>query len=79
MPFAELKKTPTARGMPFSAEISEHTKFMTLDSWIHRQLKDRGERLTLHSYASKEWLEGYEQGIVDLALDMKNEIKRLDT
>jgi hypothetical protein len=79
MPFAELKKTYTARSMPFSIEISEHTKFMTLDSWIHRQIKDRQERMTLHSYASKEWLEGYEQGIIDLALDLKNEIKRLDT
>jgi hypothetical protein len=64
--------------MPFSAEISEHTKFMTLDAWLERQLKNRKARVGAHERSSKEWLEGYEQGLIDLALDCKNEIKRLD-
>jgi len=62
--------------MPFSVEISDHTKFMALDSWLEKQLRERKERL--HHSWSKEKREGYEQGLIDLALDLKNEIKRLD-
>ena len=64
--------------MPFSEVLSEHTKFMTLDTWLEKQLKERKKRLEAHPHWTKEELEGYEQGIIDLALDLKNEIKRLD-
>lgn len=64
--------------MPFSVELAEHTKFMSLDTWLQKQLKDRKERVELHSNWSNEKLEGYEEGLIDMALDIKNEIKRLD-
>lgn len=76
--FADLKKTSIQKFMPFSVELSEHTKFMALDTWLHKQLKNRKERLDAHSKQSKEWLEGFEQGLIDMALDTKNEIKRLE-
>jgi len=78
MPFDHLKKTFIASSMPFSVEVSEHTKLMTLCSWLHNELKTRKERLALFEGWSKEKLEGYEQGLIDMALDVKNEIKKLD-
>ena len=76
--FDQLKKAPTVRQMPFTVELREGTKFMTLDSWIEIHLKKRKERLATHPNWSKEKLEGYEQGLIDLALDAKIEIKRLE-
>jgi hypothetical protein len=78
MPLDQLKKKVYKASMPFSVELSEHTKFMSLDTWLHKQLKNRKDRAESHPKYSKEWLEGYEQGLIDMALDAKNEIKRLD-
>jgi hypothetical protein len=78
MGFAQLKKGVYKTGMPFSAELSEHTKFMSLDTWLQKQLRDRKDRAASHPNWSNERIEGYEQGLIDMALDAKNEIKRLD-
>ena len=43
--FADLKKTPIQKRMPFSAELTEHTKFMSLDTWLQNQIKARKDRL----------------------------------
>lgn len=81
--FAELKKLPklksTQTDMPFTplAEVRESTKLMSLDTWLSLQIKGRAERFKQHPEWSKEKREGYEQGIVDMALDVKNELKRL--
>ena len=65
--------------MPFSVEISDHTRFMSLDVWLEKEIKHRDKRLAQHKNWSKEKLEGYEAGLVDMALDVKNKVKRLDT
>ena len=81
MGFASLKKTAKVKStpavMPFSTEVRESTKLITIDTWLMKQIKPRKERLEQHPDWSKDKLEGYEQGIIDLALDVKNEIKRL--
>lgn len=64
--------------MPFSVELAEHTKFMSLDTWLQKQLKDRKSRVARRHRWSKDKQEGYEQGLIDMALDVKNEIKRLE-
>lgn len=68
--------------MPFSAELSEHTKLMSLDTWLQNQIKARKDRLAArvvaHPLWSREKLEGYEQGLIDMALDTKNQIKKLE-
>lgn len=79
--FAELKKTPKLKITPpmftASTEIRENTKLMSLDTWLSLQIKGRQERLKQHPEWSNEKREGYEKGIVDMALDVKNELKRL--
>jgi len=82
MGFASLKKMakvskPTAAVMPFTTEVKESTKIMFLDTWLGKQIKQRNERLAQHPKWSKEKREGYEQGVIDMALDVKNELKRL--
>jgi hypothetical protein len=64
--------------MPFTKELREKTKFMALDTWIHNQLKTRKERLQQYAHWSKERLEGYEKGLIDMALDVKCEIRKLN-
>jgi hypothetical protein len=76
--FAELKRTPKLGVMPFTKELREKTKFMCLDTWLHTYLKNRKEKLALRAHWSKERLEGYEQGLIDMALDTKLEIKKLN-
>lgn len=76
--FDQLRKTRIQEVMPFSVELTEHTKFMSLDTWLHKQLKDRKSRVARRHRWPKEKLEGYEQGLIDMALDTKNEIKRLE-
>lgn len=66
------------KGMPFTATLEEHTKFMSLDTWLERQIKERNRRLLAHPKFSKQELAAYESGLIDMALDVKNEIKRLD-
>jgi hypothetical protein len=76
--FAELKRTPKLGAMPFTKELRERTKLTALNTWIHNQLKNRKERLLPFAHWSKERLEGYEKGLIDMALDVKNEIKKLN-
>jgi hypothetical protein len=64
--------------MPFSTQLEERTKQMFFDSWVHKQLKNRKDRLTSYPKCSREWLDGYEAGLVDAYLDCKNEAKRLN-
>lgn len=63
--------------MPFSAEVSERTKLMALDTWLGQQIKERHSRLAEYQGWTKEKREGYEQGIIDMALDVKNKLKDL--
>jgi len=76
--FAQLHKTPIEKAMPFSLEIGEHTKRMALDTFINSQLKKRDEKLAVHPDWSREKLEGYLQGLIDMALDVKLKLKELD-
>lgn len=63
----------------FSTEVAESTKLMSLDTWIREQIKTRKGRFEHHPDWSKDKLAGYEQGIIDAMLDVKNELKRLKT
>jgi hypothetical protein len=79
--FDQLKKLPIVRTSPhdmFTKELREKTKFMALDTWLNKQLRQRKNRLEQHPKWSKEKLEGYEQGLTDMALDAKVEIKKLN-
>ena len=76
--FAELKKTPIRKRMPLSDALDEHTIIMSLDTWLQNQIKARKNRVATHPLWSKERLEGYEQGLIDMALDAKNQIKKLE-
>jgi hypothetical protein len=78
MSFAEFRKLPILEQMPFSTELRDSTKFMSLDTWVEKQLRERKKRLDMHSNWSEEKLQGYEQGLIDMALDAKVEIKRLN-
>lgn len=61
----------------FSTEVSEKTKLMSLDTWLGEQIKSRKERVQEHPHWSAEKHEGYERGIIDAMLDVKNQIKKL--
>ena len=76
--FAELKKTPKLKAIPeMPLEVRECSELMILDTWLGQQIKRRKTIDVQHPEWSKEKREGYEHGIIDAFLDVKNEIKRL--